>query len=300
MARGFYALNFFSPAFVDQLKRGRKTATIRLGDKSRKYERGQLRLDHGRPPAQPAGEDLHRGDRRRRGQAGARALAARHRARQPRVPPGRGDARLHAPDLRPRDRSRGARSPWSASRRSSRRRTARLRQRRDPVAATSRAAMPVEYRFLTTWLLESPREPVWDAIYDQRRGRRGGGGSRTWSSSSPATRPASARTRALHLALEAPLRPRLRGADARGREAAPDRGRRLRRARRHRPLAPVRAGRGDRGRSTSGTCARRSAWMNALAPLLRAVVRVEPRLGDAQRRHRDRRAARRAALLASD
>ena len=37
-----YALNFFSPAFVDQLKRGRKTATIRLGDKSRKYERGQI------------------------------------------------------------------------------------------------------------------------------------------------------------------------------------------------------------------------------------------------------------------
>src|SRR5215208_5042723 len=42
MTRGFYALNFFSPAFVDQLKRGRKTATIRLGDKSNKYERGQL------------------------------------------------------------------------------------------------------------------------------------------------------------------------------------------------------------------------------------------------------------------
>ena len=76
MPRGFYALNFFSPAFVDQLKRGRKTATIRLGDKSRKYERGQLRLDHGRPPAQPAREDLHRGDRRRRGQA-ARELSPR-------------------------------------------------------------------------------------------------------------------------------------------------------------------------------------------------------------------------------
>ena len=42
MARGLYALNFFSPAFVDQLKRGRKTATIRLGDKSAKYKRGQL------------------------------------------------------------------------------------------------------------------------------------------------------------------------------------------------------------------------------------------------------------------
>ena len=42
MAGGLLALNFFSPAFVDQLKRGRKTATIRLGDKSRNYERGQV------------------------------------------------------------------------------------------------------------------------------------------------------------------------------------------------------------------------------------------------------------------
>jgi hypothetical protein len=37
-----YVLNFYSPVFVDQLKRGRKTATIRLGDKSGKYKRGQL------------------------------------------------------------------------------------------------------------------------------------------------------------------------------------------------------------------------------------------------------------------
>ena len=42
MTEGFYALNFFSPAFVDQLRRGRKTATIRLGDKSRKYQRGHV------------------------------------------------------------------------------------------------------------------------------------------------------------------------------------------------------------------------------------------------------------------
>ena len=42
MNGGLYALNFFSPAFVDQLRRGRKTATIRLGDKSRKYRRGQI------------------------------------------------------------------------------------------------------------------------------------------------------------------------------------------------------------------------------------------------------------------
>src|SRR3954470_9446126 len=42
MTTGPFALNFFSPAFVHQLKRGRKTATIRLGDKSRKYQRGQI------------------------------------------------------------------------------------------------------------------------------------------------------------------------------------------------------------------------------------------------------------------
>ena len=42
MTGGSFALNFFSPAFVDQLKRGRKSATIRVGDKSRKYQRGQI------------------------------------------------------------------------------------------------------------------------------------------------------------------------------------------------------------------------------------------------------------------
>ena len=42
MTGGLIALNFFSPAFIDQLKRARKTATIRLGDKSRKYQRGQI------------------------------------------------------------------------------------------------------------------------------------------------------------------------------------------------------------------------------------------------------------------
>ena len=42
MASALYVLNFYSPFFVDQLKRGRKTATIRLGDKTRKYDRGQV------------------------------------------------------------------------------------------------------------------------------------------------------------------------------------------------------------------------------------------------------------------
>ncbi len=39
-----YVLNFYSPLFVDQLKRGRKTATIRLGDKSKKYAKGEVVL----------------------------------------------------------------------------------------------------------------------------------------------------------------------------------------------------------------------------------------------------------------
>jgi hypothetical protein len=42
MSGGIMVLNFYSALFVDQLKRGRKTATIRLGDKSRKYARGQV------------------------------------------------------------------------------------------------------------------------------------------------------------------------------------------------------------------------------------------------------------------
>ncbi|HRV60461.1 MAG: ASCH domain-containing protein [Solirubrobacterales bacterium] len=39
---GLLALNFYSPLFVDQLRRGRKTATIRLGNKSGKYQRSQI------------------------------------------------------------------------------------------------------------------------------------------------------------------------------------------------------------------------------------------------------------------
>jgi hypothetical protein len=39
-----YVLNFYSPVFIDQLKRGRKTATIRLGDKSNKYRKGEVVL----------------------------------------------------------------------------------------------------------------------------------------------------------------------------------------------------------------------------------------------------------------
>ena len=37
-----YALNFYSPLVADQLRSLRKTATIRLGDKSGKYKKGMV------------------------------------------------------------------------------------------------------------------------------------------------------------------------------------------------------------------------------------------------------------------
>ena len=37
-----YALNFYSPIVEGQLRSGRKSATIRLGDKSGKYRKGMI------------------------------------------------------------------------------------------------------------------------------------------------------------------------------------------------------------------------------------------------------------------
>lgn len=37
-----FAINFYSDAYADMLRKGRKTATIRLGDKSDKYRSGQI------------------------------------------------------------------------------------------------------------------------------------------------------------------------------------------------------------------------------------------------------------------
>lgn len=37
-----YALNFYSPIVENQLRSGRKSATIRLGDKSGKYRKGMI------------------------------------------------------------------------------------------------------------------------------------------------------------------------------------------------------------------------------------------------------------------
>src|SRR5581483_6332538 len=41
-ADAMYALNFYSPMVADQLRSGRKSATIRLGDKSGKYKKGMV------------------------------------------------------------------------------------------------------------------------------------------------------------------------------------------------------------------------------------------------------------------
>ena len=42
MNEAMYALNFYSPIVAEQLRSGRKTATIRLGDKSAKYRKGMI------------------------------------------------------------------------------------------------------------------------------------------------------------------------------------------------------------------------------------------------------------------
>ena len=42
MPEAMYALNFYSPIVEAQLRSHRKTATIRLGDKSRKYQKGMI------------------------------------------------------------------------------------------------------------------------------------------------------------------------------------------------------------------------------------------------------------------
>ena len=41
-APALYALNFYNPLVADQLRNGRKTATIRLGDKAAKYRKGMI------------------------------------------------------------------------------------------------------------------------------------------------------------------------------------------------------------------------------------------------------------------
>ncbi len=85
-------------------KRGRKTATIRLGDKSGKYRKNQavlVTIGYQHSPRERIFEAVI-------DQVEVmkvwRALPARHRARQPRVPPPRGADQLPRADLRARGR----------------------------------------------------------------------------------------------------------------------------------------------------------------------------------------------------
>ena len=79
------------------------------GRQEQEVPQGRGRADHGRLPALAARADLRGRDRLGRGQARGRAVAARHRARQPRVPPPRRDGALPRADLRPQGRDGGHR-----------------------------------------------------------------------------------------------------------------------------------------------------------------------------------------------
>ena len=209
---GLYALNFFSAAFVDQLKRGRKTATIRLGDKSRKYKRGQVvwvTVGYQHSPREKIFAAVIDDVEVKRVQG---ALAARHRARQPRVPPPRGDDQLPRADLRPRRSPRTTPSPSSASRRSSSGPAgAPARQRRDARRATDgRTLVTAEYRFLTTWLLEAAARAGLGRDLRLRALARSGGGACAKRERARARRRERGRpARALRLEVEAPLRARV-------------------------------------------------------------------------------------------
>ena len=94
-------LNFYSTIFADELKRGRKTATIRLGDKSGKYRKNQAVLVTIGYQYSPRERIFEAVIDQVEVMKLARPLPARHQARQPRVPPPRGADQLPRTDLRP-------------------------------------------------------------------------------------------------------------------------------------------------------------------------------------------------------
>ena len=77
------------------------------------------------------------------------------------------------------------------------------------------AGVAVEYRFLTTWLLESPRERVWDAIYDQSAWPSWWRGVEDVVELGPGDETGSARTRASPGARGCPTTSSSRSTDAR-------------------------------------------------------------------------------------
>ena len=271
MRGGIYVLNFYSAVFVDQLKRGRKTATIRLGDKSNKYERGQvvwITVGSRHSPREKIFtaviDDVEV-------KPVGRALAARHRARQPRVPPPRRNQTLPRADLQPPGRRRrpGHGDPLLADRRAAARRTSATGRRRtttEAAAARGRGRVLVPHHLAA----DSPREPVWEAIHDQARlaelvargrGRRG-------------AQPAAGRRRRRHRLADGLAQPPALPGRVRDRRRPGSSARTCSRGRR----AASSTGSGA-GASTSRTgvtavlyewnVATTKPWMNRLAPLLR-------------------------------
>ena len=102
--RRVQVLNFYSTVFADQMKRGRKTATIRLGDKRHKYRKNQVVLVTVGYQYSPREKIFHAVIDNVEVKRVQGPLPARHRARQPRVPPHRGARPLPRADLRPRGR----------------------------------------------------------------------------------------------------------------------------------------------------------------------------------------------------
>ena len=151
--------------FVDQLKRGRKTATIRLGDKSRKYKRGQIvwiTVGYQHSPREKIFaaviDDVE-----------VKKVASSRRATSSTTTPSSAASRRRS--------ASSSRSTAGRSRHDDTVTVIRFSQiveRPGPQFGNGETAVAQlgacrEYSFLTTWCLEAPRERVWDAIYESER-----------------------------------------------------------------------------------------------------------------------------------
>ena len=79
-----YALNFYSPLVAEQLRSLRKTATIRLGDRSGKYRKGMIVQVLAAPASAPARRSSTPSSTRSRSRASASYRRARSSTTTPR------------------------------------------------------------------------------------------------------------------------------------------------------------------------------------------------------------------------
>ena len=108
-----YALNFYSPIVAEQLRSGRKTATIRLGDKSAKYRKGMIVQVLAGARFSPRERVFNAVIDKVEVKAPRRPFPSRSRARQPGDPAHGGHGVLPQPALQPRGHARrhGDRDP---------------------------------------------------------------------------------------------------------------------------------------------------------------------------------------------